>query len=671
MGHSEIFDSSCLRSGNPVSGFTRRCGQELVPLSRHLVALILAGTLLATFPALAAEKGGGIVIYTTLDHGSDETAFAVPFIKAERFALVTNVTTVDGKSVRVTNNQMKELVYPPDLTTATVTDAAGIAALRQKLAGFQALQKRFPRTHVQLAPVIEELGRAVQLLEEGKVLVSGQFVSRNDYVAQTSAILAKTVDLTLNGVVYKGAKLTSVSGEKISIMHSGGVASVTVGQLSDDQIARLNGTSKTASIDRNAIKRLSAEASKQPATSVANNDPPKMPSAEASKQPATSVAGNVPSKTTESAGNESSLPASKSKSFNSNSEPAGSAPAAVNIDGIISQLKTESQLFGFELNTYADLYGNAADFAASIMAQKGTGDASDYVRFAAAIAQHALSAASIRHREMEAAALRASASGRHVLVPPLEELVEQNIKGAVAFADYDRLALAMSFISDNHLSPEARDQHRLLIREMAEQASQEESNAVQARMRTNAQEDLIGQGFSVEEAKVLVTGQERRAGSSEGFAAMLRGLKDFTISALAQASVLEETRTRQGKQIEYYRKTVGIEESHSGLLQTFYMTFGCAERERIAQTLAEGDMDGLDKMFQEPDIASLLEGGDFSAETFNKQLQEGGTVLGKQLGFFNTEALLAKTLRNNVSVSEERAYYRDYAAAFTARKAKK
>jgi hypothetical protein len=235
---------------------------------------------------------------------------------------------------------------------------------------------------------------------------------------------------------------------------------------------------------------------------------------------------------------------------------------------------------------------------------------------------------------MEAAALRASANGRHVLVPPLEELVEQNIKGAVAFADYDRLALAMSFIADNRLSPEARDQHMLLIREMAEQASQEESNAVQARMRTNAQEDLIRQGFAVEEAKVLVTGQERRAGSSEGAAAMLRGLKDFTISALAQASVLEETRTRQGKQIEYYRKSVGIEESHSGLLQTFYMTFGCAERERIAQALAEGDMDGLDKMFQEPDIASLLEGGAFSAETFNKQLQEGGTVLGKAARVF-------------------------------------
>jgi hypothetical protein len=107
--------------------FPRRNGQELASVSRHLVVFVLAGTFLTTFMAPAAEKESGIVIYTTLDHGSDETAFAVPFIKAERFALVTNVTTPDGKSVRVTNNQMKELVYPPDLTTATVTDDTGIA----------------------------------------------------------------------------------------------------------------------------------------------------------------------------------------------------------------------------------------------------------------------------------------------------------------------------------------------------------------------------------------------------------------------------------------------------------------------------------------------------------------------------------------------------------------
>ncbi len=670
MGNGLILDSSCTCGGQPVSGVVGRHGQELASLSRHLTAFVLARTLLTTFTALAAEKGAGVAIYTTLDHGSDETAIAIPFIKAERFASVTNVTTEDGKSLRVTNNQMKELVFPPDLTTATAVDAAGIAALRQKLAELQALQKRFPRAHIQLAPVINELGQVVRLLDEGNVLVTGRLLSRDDYETQAAANRAKTVDLTVNEVVYKGAKLTSVSGEKILIMHSGGVASVTVGQLSDDQIARLNGTSKTASIDRNAINLLSAKAAKPPTTTVGGNDTAKMPSSGASTQSATSVAGNaLPTMPENASGSRS--PASTTESFNTGSEPTLNEPTALNIDGIIDGLETESQLFGFELSTYADLFGSAADFTASILAQKGTGDTSDYSRLAAAIAQKALTAASIRHREMKAVALRASADGKHVLVPPIEELVEQNVEGAVGFANYDRLVLAMSFIADNRLGAEARNRHLLLIQEMAEQASQEESNALQARMRTNAQEDLIRQGFSVEEAKVLVTGQERRAGSSEGAAAMLRGLKDFTISALAQASVLEETRTRQGKQIEYYRKTVGIEESHSSLLKTFYMTFGCAERERIAQALAEGDMDGLDKMFQEPDVSSLLEGGNFSAETFNKQLQEGGTVLGKQLGFFNTEALLAKTLRNNVSVSEERAYYRDYAAAFTARKAKK
>ncbi len=217
----------------------------LAPLEPILVTI--CGLLIFTgaSPLLADP---GIVIYTTLDHGRDETAIAVPFIKAERFALVTSVTTSEGKSLRVTNNQMKELVYPPDLTSATVVDDAGIAALHAKLAEFRALQERFPRTHIQLSPIINELGRVVRLLDEGNVLVTGRFLSGADYEIEAAANRAKTVDLNVNGVVFERAKLTSVSGEKISIMHSGGVASVMVGQLSDEQIARLKGTNPNVAV---------------------------------------------------------------------------------------------------------------------------------------------------------------------------------------------------------------------------------------------------------------------------------------------------------------------------------------------------------------------------------------------------------------------------------------
>lgn len=254
MGNGVILISSRYPSGREAPNDGGLTGRGLSPLSHLRAILVFAGILVTTVTVRAAENGPGIVIYTTLDHGSDETAFAVPFIKAERFALVTNVTTADGKSVRVTNNQMKELVYPPDLTKATVTDDAGVAALHQKLAEYQALQERFPRTHVQLTPIINELDRVVRLLEEGNVLVTGRLLSREDHESQAALKRATTVDLTLNGVIYKGAKLTSVSGEKISIMHSGGVASVTVGQLSDDQIARLNGTNPNVAVVRPAIE---------------------------------------------------------------------------------------------------------------------------------------------------------------------------------------------------------------------------------------------------------------------------------------------------------------------------------------------------------------------------------------------------------------------------------
>ncbi|MCB1089340.1 MAG: hypothetical protein KDM63_20045, partial [Verrucomicrobiae bacterium] len=90
------------------------------------------------------------------------------------------------------------------------------------------------------------------------VLVQGRLLSRAEYEKQMTASAPKTTDLTLEGKSFTGARLSSVRNGVASIMHSGGVVSVEVSQLSDDQVARLNATSSGQLIDKSAVPVASA-----------------------------------------------------------------------------------------------------------------------------------------------------------------------------------------------------------------------------------------------------------------------------------------------------------------------------------------------------------------------------------------------------------------------------
>lgn len=106
----------------------------------------------------------------------------------------------------------------------------------------------------------------VQAIESGNVLVQGKLLPRIDYEKKMVASAPKTIDLTVDGRSYSGAKLSSFRKGVASIMHSGGVASIDVAQLSDDQIKLLNATSASAVIERSTrtADPTSATAMKSP-----------------------------------------------------------------------------------------------------------------------------------------------------------------------------------------------------------------------------------------------------------------------------------------------------------------------------------------------------------------------------------------------------------------------
>lgn len=337
--------------------------------------------------------------------------------------------------------------------------------------------------------------------------------------------------------------------------------------------------------------------------------------------------------------------------------------SAKTIRGRLDQMSTSSRLFGFNSRAFAELDFNTSAHGAMTRAQLGGGHASDYFRQSAAASPFALTGAASQHRSLQAAAQRAASEGRYLHVPSVEELAAQNAAGAANFQNYDRLALGMSFVADNMLSDEGRMRHMSLIKEMGNQTTQEASNAVQARMRDNARADLVSQGFTSEQANAMLTAQERRAGTTEGSTAMMRGLRNDTNTALGRAAVTQETRSRQGKQIDYFRKQSGIGDEYADVVNTLQTTFSGEQREKIAKALASGDIEGLQMMaLKDSEMSSLLRESGKNPAAFFSQLTAGGKTLGKQLDFFNTQAATSKSLRNTVSVADERAFNRNYAA---------
>ena len=238
-------------------------GGRNVPLHPLLAVIMMAGTLLMTDIVRGAEMGPGVVIYTTLDHGRDETAIAVPFVKAEQFPLVTNVTTQDGRSIRLTKNMLKEIVRPLDLSRATVVDEAGLQSLKTAAQSIRALQKRYPQAAVKLENIAAEIERTAQVIESGNVLYEGRVVARADYDKQVAASRGKSIDITLNGRAYNQARLRSVADGKISIAHAGGLASIPLDPLTDEEIALLDGTSNGSVIKHYKIDKERSDAERE------------------------------------------------------------------------------------------------------------------------------------------------------------------------------------------------------------------------------------------------------------------------------------------------------------------------------------------------------------------------------------------------------------------------
>lgn len=244
---SQVFPPS---SNSPIA--TTREGKMGSPRRwgiRFLLMAICFGGIFAS-KSLAAS---GVVIYKNTDQSGDATARGLAFVKMEQFPQVTNFTIGTGETFRILNQRIAGIVSTPDLSRATLVDEAGFTSLRTKMGEIAAMQQRFPKARADLEPLRAEYDRALQMIASGNVLSAGRWMSRENYQREAAAGQGKKVDLVVDGKQLTGAQVRSRNGGSVVIAHSGGVASIPIEKLSDEQIRLLNSTSMTVVIDRTAV----------------------------------------------------------------------------------------------------------------------------------------------------------------------------------------------------------------------------------------------------------------------------------------------------------------------------------------------------------------------------------------------------------------------------------
>lgn len=189
-------------------------------------------------PLRGQEAGAakGLVIHKHSPSGSDKLADATEYLTVERFPRVTNISPVDGgPQMRILNDRVAEVIEYTDLTGGTITTDAQIAELESRPKALGVLAKKFPKAHDLLAAEARRINAALQMLDQGKVLVAGRWQDKSEMSAPSTATGETLVVWLDDGQTrtYTSVKVTGQDPDALRIMHSGGAASIPFEQLSE------------------------------------------------------------------------------------------------------------------------------------------------------------------------------------------------------------------------------------------------------------------------------------------------------------------------------------------------------------------------------------------------------------------------------------------------------
>ncbi|MBX7210663.1 MAG: hypothetical protein K1X78_20315 [Verrucomicrobiaceae bacterium] len=217
------------------------------PLTKRIVVVLLS---------FVASQGFCLadgVIMTNRTNTTPEYWTAVPYKSLEKFALSIVVHSPTGEKITVPNPEFGDQIEFPDLAKDTFVAADDVAALKAKREKLAAAAARYKKASGLINPVVAAIDTALENLELGRVLVGGTWMNRNEYDQKMREATSKggvVSSVPFRSVVLKNVRVSSVRGDRISVLHDGGIATILLSEISADVLSKLKATAPQLFIEK-------------------------------------------------------------------------------------------------------------------------------------------------------------------------------------------------------------------------------------------------------------------------------------------------------------------------------------------------------------------------------------------------------------------------------------
>jgi len=223
-------------------------------ISKTLIAILC---FLSGLSPVAGEEPApkGVIFYRSAPGETDVLARVQKFTSIEIFTNVTHFVLENGEKNRVFQNNLIGVIEFPNMTSASISTSQQIEEFNGMIQKIKGAIDRYPGAYHEINDDLLRFSAAQQMIQQGNVLIGGQWKSGAEHEMTAPSGPVFVPELLTGDQKLLNARLSGIDGSKVRILHSGGVTSAVIADLSDEVIAKLNRTSE----DLQIVKRTAPE----------------------------------------------------------------------------------------------------------------------------------------------------------------------------------------------------------------------------------------------------------------------------------------------------------------------------------------------------------------------------------------------------------------------------
>ena len=203
---------------------------------KSLIAFFILYCLLLSVESLAA----GVVLTKQTPGESEAYWQPVEFGSIEKFPSSVVITVDATRQTRtIPRYQIAEVIEFRDFSSASVVTEDHISKVKIEREVVAKHANQCKKAASILSSVVQTYDQVLSHYANGNVLVAGKWINKHDHEARMKAdALAANAgaisEIMLGKKVFKNVRVTKVVGDRISIMHEGGIASLNSGEISEE-----------------------------------------------------------------------------------------------------------------------------------------------------------------------------------------------------------------------------------------------------------------------------------------------------------------------------------------------------------------------------------------------------------------------------------------------------